>query len=372
MTYPPPPPPPPPALVFPITEYGDFQWYNRRNLLYLDTRFVIEVLLGQDNVDIQQGRKPGYNSSDIPNAPPNLIPQRIRINSIALIEKLTDISEEAFSGSSSVVFIRPFKMFVKHENAIRKALEQQEALVQELTQGMHTLMDMERAKTDAVALQGGALEHSTDSLHTSQSDTDCHDTPIKVLTDDLDTANGYGLAFQQWEDESTLCEHLRLLVHLFDGPLMPILDLYHSIRDGSADQIPFDYLWYLFEHGQEIIQQGPLWQIDSRIIVDQRLAILEITSWKPKNYNPTRTPADDDELFALPPSHGDYIHVDHNQDMGAARQWFSKQKHILESAEDLVSPPEEDRILLPHFLYGFVLRSRRWGKQSAELRKIRS
>ncbi|KAH7032405.1 hypothetical protein B0J12DRAFT_680514 [Macrophomina phaseolina] len=525
MTYPPPPPPPPPALVFPITEYGDFQWYNRRNLLYLDTRFVIEVLLGQDNVgmqnggfprqeesarpmpDIQQGRKPGYNSSDIPNAPPNLIPQRIRINSIVLIEKLTDISEEAFSGSSSVVFIRPFKMFVKHENAIRKALEQQEALVQELTQGMHTLMDMERAKTDAVALQGGALEHSTDSLHTSQSDADCHDTPIKVLTDDLDTANGYGLAFQQWEDESTLCEHLRLLVHLFDGPLMPILDLYHSIRDGSADQIPFDYLWYLFEHGQEIIQQGPLWQvcrvlsftggreisagrfmvtteagltltpppppapplppnmkppplpkssfsvdcyrwefdgesfvpvvtvntikpynglkditslpvyplyfnkksgiirealmargkrfisltkraetvhrhytgitlesdctsaeeIDSRIIVDQRLAILEIPSWKPKNYNPTRTPADDDELFALPPSHGDYIHVDHNQDMGAARQWFSKQKHILESAEDLVSPPEEDRILLPHFLYGFVLRSRRWAKLNIDL-----
>ncbi|KAK0650715.1 Lon protease 4 [Lasiodiplodia hormozganensis] len=61
------------------------------------------------------------------------------------------------------------------------------------------------------------------------------------------------------------------------------------------------------------------------------------------------------------------LHLDQVQDHTESERWFSERKNILEPPEDLDAPPAEDKILLPYYLYGFILRSRKWAKFSIEL-----
>jgi len=55
-------------------------------------------------------------------------------------------------------------------------------------------------------------------------------------------------------------------------------------------------------------------------------------------------------------------HQDIDNDKQDVLDYFAKHKHVLKPSEDLTKPPEEDEILLPDYVYGFVLRSRKWGK----------
>lgn len=103
-------------------------------------------------------------------------------------------------------------------------------------------------------------------------------------------------------------------------------------------------------------------EIDSRVIIDQRSAVLAKPNWKPLEGSDARSTYDDNELFVLPHSPDDWMYTDHFQDQKAADKWFMERKHILEPSDDRLAPPDDDKILLSFFLYGFVLRSRKWAK----------
>jgi hypothetical protein len=63
------------------------------------------------------------------------------------------------------------------------------------------------------------------------------------------------------------------------------------------------------------------------------------------------------------------FHQDLEDDKQEALDWFSKNKHTLQPPDDLTRPHDEDKILLPQHVFGFVLRSRKWGKQCSYIMK---
>jgi hypothetical protein len=113
------------------------------------------------------------------------------------------------------------------------------------------------------------------------------------------------------------------------------------------------------------------------VIIDESMAILHNTKWFPTLGISSSTNFNDlecSEKCSCTLSCGAIFKHDYHQDLEddklRASEYFSEHKYALQPPEDTVEPPEEDHILLPHFMYGFVLRSRKWGMPDACLTNL--
>lgn len=61
------------------------------------------------------------------------------------------------------------------------------------------------------------------------------------------------------------------------------------------------------------------------------------------------------------------FHQDNDDDKQQALEYFQSNKHTLQPADDLTKPHDEDKVLLPYFIYGFALRSRKWAKMKLDV-----
>ena len=151
-------------------------------------------------------------------------PERLRIRSRALVSLLERISGEIISNSytkgdenSPVVFLRPFKLFISYEMAIR-------ASVQELE------MRIDKKATEPA--------ESTDIL------------PQAVGSKEI----------PEFDDEDLLAD-LKLLIEFLDVDLKPTFDLRKKIKDGTATIIEYEDLWHLFEPGDDVMTQSSRLQV---------------------------------------------------------------------------------------------------------------
>ncbi|KAF5572064.1 AAA family ATPase [Fusarium pseudoanthophilum] len=166
------------------------------------------------------------HDSDI--APEALIefnPERLRIRSRPLmshLEKLTEtqvlylVPEDDVDGDkvySSMVFLRPFKFFIKHEAAIRKSRADIEAKVKE---------------------------------------EEKEDIDEKSSVKKTNGKKDYNLNQRQFAAKDLL-EDLKLLVTFLDTDLRPTFDLRQQIRDVTAIEIEYADLRHLFERGDLVI-----------------------------------------------------------------------------------------------------------------------
>ncbi|KAF5717842.1 AAA family ATPase [Fusarium globosum] len=167
------------------------------------------------------------NDSDMtPEALIEFSPERLRIRSRPLmshLEKLTATpvlsrveesivdEEKVYSG---MVFLRPFKFFIKHEVAIRNSLADIE----------------ERVKNEA--------------------NEDSETTPEKKSE-----KKEYNPDQRQF-DAKDLLEDLKLLVTFLDTDLRPTFELRQKIRDGTAIEIEYADLRYLFERGDLVVAKA--------------------------------------------------------------------------------------------------------------------
>nr|RBQ94390.1 hypothetical protein FVER53263_09902 [Fusarium verticillioides] len=168
------------------------------------------------------------NDCDItPEALIEFNPERLRIRSRPLmshLEKLTATSvlsrvgEHDLDGNkvySGMVFLRPFKFFIKHEAAIKKSVADIEAKVKK--------EEKEDSKRSSVKKTTGKKEF------------------------DLN---------QRQFDAKDLLEDLKLLVMFLDTDLRPTFDLRQQIRDGTAVEIEYADLRHLFERGDLVVAKG--------------------------------------------------------------------------------------------------------------------
>lgn len=267
LTYPVPPALP---LTYSITEYGDYNWFNRRDFrAHLQPKYVIEVNLIADTngvcsflashqdrfLDVDGGKCIREDESG-PTATfegANPLPHKVRITSSYLLTCLRELSKETtlfFDGS--VIFIPPFKMFIRYEKEIRAMFKDAEAEVESHRQRELSASQQKISSSDED--ERSKVPKGKDSRKTSPS-----------TSPDPGTRHDPEKEAKKFEYMQFKCEHLRLLVNFFDGPFNPILNLYHSIKARTITQIPFDYLWYLFHHGQEVVQQGAHLQV-SRVL----------------------------------------------------------------------------------------------------------
>ena len=155
------------------------------------------------------------------------IPERVRINSqplLKLLDKITggsaglsemneppnprrgELRESTSSTSVSLVFLRPFKLFVEYEEAIRQ-------YAAHIAHKAHEI----------------AREASNDKAEDEKE--------------------------EEKEEKLAYC-HLALLIHLFDTGLKYVFDLRKRVAEGKLEDIAFVDLWHLFSRKQEVIRNG--------------------------------------------------------------------------------------------------------------------
>ncbi|OIW31234.1 hypothetical protein CONLIGDRAFT_679961 [Coniochaeta ligniaria NRRL 30616] len=458
---PPPPGPPEPRIVRSVG--ADF----KKKL----TNAVLEVLLEEPRVSVRSRiRKTSQGGCDYLSQRTELTdslvvrqnPKRIRIQSPRLFEFFGSIPASVgnsfnMPGTTSVVFLHPFKLFVTLEPYIRKRLA-------ELEQA-----DRERQKNPSHSLLKGDddLESTISRPQLGQQRS-----PVSAAND----------------DEETL-QHLRLLIEVFDTDLKHLLEMRRQIQNRTLKSIAYTDLWLLFEHGQDVKtpdsrlqvyrvlrwtggrevlakhslytelqtraiaegqsiqkadirtdvfivecvsfefdgeQYGPIQktfmirkydglkpitklsihplafapdsdairerlirrgifhmkrQIDSQIIVDIREAVLRyytnfprigITNLTEHNLretyeetvNPTVTNGVCSEDGCCD---NECVHKDYDWELQREAQVFEEHKTILEPTTDPEDIDDEEKILLPPYVYGFVLRSRKWAMFDIDL-----
>lgn len=181
-------------------------------------------------------------------------PDRIRINSTLLLEVLTKLTGHKFmatvySGDSSElkpqVILRPFKILVVHEEAIRA-----------YTNRLITKFDLHRLQTPVqetanesdgplpqIPLVDGALrvEPTEGQAYAEAVKTQPMTQAETKRTEEIERL------------ESKRClQEMLVMTELLDNDLKATFDLRRQIDEGTLQSIAFSDLWHLFRHGDDI------------------------------------------------------------------------------------------------------------------------
>lgn len=270
----------------PMIEYGDTKWFLRRLDVPDAARFIIEVemlpdtdrSLTQEYINENPGlahvtpsdeKVPGVvnRTSDSLKGSTILLPRRVRIRS-NFIQKYLGWDRMG----APVLFLSPFKLFVKDEERLRETICGLEKKIQEINKDESAARLQNQTDRGQLNLVTGNPETESKAEDTTEpviNDTDAGN-PSNGPTD-APNANSQDRSPERDAEESendsirNACEHLRLLLQLFDGALKPFLEQRHKIKSGKASTIAFGHLWYLFEHGQDVIHQSEPPQV-SRVL----------------------------------------------------------------------------------------------------------
>lgn len=153
------------------------------------------------------------------------VPRRLRIRPYALLAHLARITGESIpcdlvlnqgndrrKTGSSVVFLRPFKVFVRHEAIIRRSAEELKLQIRQ--------MKRENDKDEEAEKQQKSGPESARNIENEE-----------------------------------LLSYVGLLVDFIDVDLQPTLDLRAGIKHGTITEIEYDDLWHLFERGEFVVSR---------------------------------------------------------------------------------------------------------------------
>ncbi|CAN9363871.1 unnamed protein product [Alternaria alternata] len=438
---------------------------------------VIEVLLEEPRVSIKtRYRKRSSVQNDANRTSPSRAmsipivrqnPKRIRIRSAKLLKTLEHIAESVgfsflTSGTTSLVFQYPFKLFITLEQPIREKLAQLSQAFQENDE-----VDSLRPSTEYVP---SAPKEAVDIevLQQLKLLEELFETDLKPMFDmrrDIETKKlttisytdlwhlfRYGQEVRTSEDDAQIYRVLRwtggreplakhgLLAELqaraaldaqsaprnenrgetfivevvsfeFDGfhygPVQKTFVVRKYDGEKTITSLPIFPLAFDPAHEQlrkELIQRGnvylqlsqadqashkhycgltldePQEEVDSQIIVDTKMAMLRYyTTLSPvgvgnlvghnlrETYEETVNPTVTDGVCAEDGCcDNELVHKDYGWDMQHEERYMEDHRFDLEPMTDPNDLDDDERLLLPPFVYGFVLRSRKWAKFSIE------
>jgi hypothetical protein len=197
-----------------------FQLNEESKAIPYHLRPALEVLL-DDRCPLPTSGSKENTTGD--NSPGHQSPERIRIRPKHLARHLGRISGQDTASKypqigdskispSSIVFLRPFKIFVAFETAIRASVQDLEAQIEK--------------KTAETANSKGKSQQTKDLKRKSS----------------------------EYDDKDLLID-LKLLIEFLDVDLKTTFELRNKIRDGTATPIEYEDLWHLFELGEDVIHQ---------------------------------------------------------------------------------------------------------------------
>lgn len=206
------------------TNPGDFiQTYDAVRLPTYQ-QAAIEVSVAQGSLHAQD--TPGSGCPDASGPSLRRTPERVLIRSHALIDHLDDVLDtdlmskvgEMNIGAErsrvfySLVFLRPFKLFVVHEKMIRES-------VQDLEKEM-------ASKSEPATPADPAAELGRTEAHEEK----------------------------RYKDED-LQRDLNLLIEFLDHDLKSTFELRRNVRDGIDTEVEYEDLWHVFQRGDIIVSR---------------------------------------------------------------------------------------------------------------------
>jgi hypothetical protein len=207
------------------TTIQGFQLNEESNTIPNHLRPALEVLLDDRSPLLTSSSEEGTTNN---NSTGHHSPEKLRIRPQPLAKHITQICGYPDSGvaltyipdpqgrpkpPSPMVFLRPFKLFITFETAIRASVQELEAQIE------------------------SKVAKGEDLMGKSQQEKDQKHHPSE-----------YG-------DKDLLID-LKLLIEFFDVDLKTTFELRNKIRDGRATAIEYPDLWHLFQLGEDVIHQS--------------------------------------------------------------------------------------------------------------------
>ena len=239
----------------------------------LPQRHVIDVVIPHISVSETSQSNPGIRvpvvstpanvshedaAAQVPAVPDTqyVVPERIRINSVLLLDvleyitgcKFTRLDIDRHEGElKTQVLIRPFKILVTYEHEIRQH-------VKDLEEKLASLRAKESAPKTTVDAHG---EHSPElnAAESNASGPERASGSTSPRSEDLAARNaetGTIAAEDTKEASERRLQELQALVEVLDVDLKPVFDLRRRIQDVDIRSIAFSDLWHLFRIGKEI------------------------------------------------------------------------------------------------------------------------
>ena len=262
-----------PDSVIPEVHWVD--WANSKNR-YIDdpNTYAVEVLLGkpkffwQRQDDEAQMRRQQYQadqwqSSDETKSAldatylPHEMPDRIRISSLPLLTVLADIAPK-LSFTKPIVFLRPYKFFVRYEDDIRKSLafmkkrwgDKQEDQGVAAACPDASIVDSDERRATASNVNGNTATTPSKVTHDAVEDrTDQSPAPAKQEDQSQNSKNWQTSGDKVYTVEAY--QSLKCLVDFLDIKIHPLIQEYTS---GTRKTVYFQDLWHIFKPGDKVFE----------------------------------------------------------------------------------------------------------------------
>ncbi|KAJ8114483.1 hypothetical protein OPT61_g3643 [Boeremia exigua] len=297
-----PPPPPPPPLsdllydmvdVIPALNHAEWNDFKHGSIANVPSakRHVIDVLVGKPTVvwftstrSTSTSRHLGAGQGAVvnpietmkPDLSNGLLPDRIRVNSRVLLLIFSKFHNQSnmFVGKKSVVFMRPFKMFLHFQQEIRDWFhmlnEKHSKKAASDTQDSEITM-VRGSLVDLSDNSGRSLTPTAEALDTSKP----HDGVTVSPDDELETSH-YPVSLDETliRSEEAL-EHMRPLMEFMDKYIIPRQTY---LKSAQCSKVTFHDMWILFRPGGEVIQSEG--QQAYRIVYIETSAHRAIAPWE--------------------------------------------------------------------------------------------
>jgi hypothetical protein len=257
-----------PVSIKTIPQLNRVNWTQFKNSVAGETRrYTIDVLIGpvksrrqrrQEHLNLQRGGFDGFtlNSSTFDHAsnqPAGLstvdtstatderteahieIPERIRINCEKLLATLSDITGSSI-GSDPIVMIRPYKLLIRYDDAIRQRFQELETQYREAVQETSS---KDRSTNDGQLSQSTTDGGVDDNQETSEKNRSVIDSEQHTTSTDSG-------------EYKTERDGLKCLVEFMDTYITPVYQKYRS-NISKPKRIPFRDLWYLYRPGVLVV-----------------------------------------------------------------------------------------------------------------------
>lgn len=211
--------------------------------------YLIEILMNDRSKKEHYRERSRYFASSLTDTDETKIllqdlPSQIRIRSPYLLDLLEEASQGGLTypdegssrnvGTSQMLFLYPFKVFVTYERQIREKLEKRL-----------------KEATDAIAEKEHTAKTTEEDLESvnAQASTSSHEKPdVNRSTPKKKSARG--------RQERHIIE-IKALIQLFDQNLKGVFDLRHRFQEGKVSMILWDHLWLLYTIGGLVFQREP-------------------------------------------------------------------------------------------------------------------
>jgi hypothetical protein len=265
---PPPPPPllppsPPPILVrenvvipnFNPVEWKDFRALHFQDLEYVDT-YAIDILVGEPTISdydplLMLGQESGVPPAVVKPKKSLLactqydgpLPERIRINSVPLIQLLNRVHSRTISiRDGPVLLFRPYRGLVFYEEELKSWYKRMERHWGQPARG-------ERSQADETP----ASEPSPENTPPENEASNLERIPSPSVISDDNSSYSSRSSFPDFCEDSDAVKDARLLMSFINHNIKAQMA---HVNSESCQKIAFLDLWYIFKPGNEVISSA--------------------------------------------------------------------------------------------------------------------